>query len=156
GIRLFRGMSALENVMVGLYPRHAAPVWECLLHTPYERREEDVTASTALHWLGFVGLAAKADVLPDQLSYAHQRRVELARALASDPRLLLLDEPAAGMNPTEKADLMRLVRKIQSSGVTVVLIDHDMSLVMSISDRVSVLDRGQLIADGTPAEIQVN
>jgi ABC-type branched-subunit amino acid transport system ATPase component len=101
-----------------------------------------------------VGLEAEAGRLATELSYADQRRVEIARALASEPMLVLLDEPAAGMNPTEKLDLMRMVRDIRDRGVTVVLIDHDMSLIMNVSDRVIVLDRGEVIAEGTPAQVQ--
>jgi branched-chain amino acid transport system permease protein len=156
GIRLFRQMAVFENVMVGIYSKHRTMTWQALLHTPGERAEELRTLQEARRWLQFVGLESESGKLATELSYADQRRVELARALAAHPRLVLLDEPAAGMNPTEKQELVGVIRKIRDLGVTVVLIDHDMSLVMGVSDRIAVLDQGRLIALGKPAEIQDN
>jgi branched-chain amino acid transport system permease protein len=156
GIRLFKQMAVFENVMVGLYPRHRTMTWQALLHTRGERKDELRALEEARQWLQFVGLEDMAGRLATELSYADQRRVEIARALASHPQLVLFDEPAAGMNPTEKMELVGVIRKIRDLGITVVLIDHDMSLVMGVSDRVAVLDHGSLIALGKPDEIQRN
>jgi branched-chain amino acid transport system permease protein len=156
GIRLFKGMAVFENVMVGLYPRHRTMTWQAMLHTPGERKDEVRTLQESRRWLGFVGLESLAGRLATELSYADQRRVEIARALAAHPHLVLFDEPAAGMNPTEKLELVGIIRKIRDLGITVVLIDHDMSLVMRVSDRIAVLDHGVLIALGKPVEIQQN
>ncbi|HEV2217675.1 MAG TPA: branched-chain amino acid ABC transporter ATP-binding protein/permease [Candidatus Dormibacteraeota bacterium] len=154
GIRLFKQMAVFENVMVGLYPRHRTMTWQALLHTPGERKDEVRTLQESRRWLGFVGLEHLAGRLATELPYADQRRVEIARALAAHPHLVLFDEPAAGMNPTEKLELDGIIRKIRGLGITVVLIEHDMSLVMRISDRIAVLDHGTLIALGKPAQIQ--
>ncbi len=154
GIRLFKLMAVFENVMAGLYPRHRAMTWQAMLHTPGERKEEVQTLQESRRWLSFVGMEHAAGRLASELSYADQRRVEIARALASHPQLVLFDEPAAGMNPTEKAALVGTIRKIRDLGITVVLIDHDMSFVMRVSDRIAVLDQGRLIAMGQPADIQ--
>ncbi len=154
GIRLFKLMAVFENVMAGLYPRHRAMTWQAMLHTPGERRVEVQTLQESRRWLSFVGMEHAAGRLASELSYADQRRVEIARALASHPQLVLFDEPAAGMNPTEKAALVGTIRKIHDLGITVVLIDHDMSFVMRVSDRIAVLDQGRLIAMGQPADIQ--
>jgi branched-chain amino acid transport system permease protein len=156
GIRLFKLMAVFENVMAGLYPRHRAMTWQAMLHTPGERKEEVQTLQESRRWLRFVGLEPAAGRLASELSYADQRRVEIARALAAHPQLVLFDEPAAGMNPTEKAALVGTIRKIRDLGITVVLIDHDMSLVMKVSDRIAVLDQGRLIAVGRPDDIQQN
>ncbi len=156
GIRLFKNMAVFENVMVGLYPRHRTMTWQALLHTRGERRDEVRTLQEARRWLVFMGLEDQAGKLATELSYADQRRVEIARALASHPHLVLLDEPGAGMNPTEKVELIGVIRKIRDLGITVVLIDHDMGVVMRVSDRIAVLDHGRLIALGRPAEIQQN
>ena len=131
---------------------HAA--WDLQYRSSGERKDEKRALMESRYWLRFVGLEAEAGRLATELSYADQRRVEIARALASEPKLVLLDEPAAGMNPTEKLELMRMVREIRARGITVVLIDHDMSLVMNVSDRVIVLDRGEVIAEGPPAQVQ--
>ena len=154
GIRLFKQMAVFENVMVGLYPRHRTMTWQALLHTPGERLDEIRTLQESRRWLGFVGLEHLAGRIASELSYADQRRVEIARALAAHPHLVLFDEPAAGMNPTEKVELDGIIRKIRNLGITVVLIEHDMSLVMRVSDRIAVLDHGSLIALGKPAEVQ--
>jgi branched-chain amino acid transport system permease protein len=156
GIRLFKQMAVFENVMVGASVREKSWPWQALLHSPAERRDQRRALHEARYWLRFVGLENVAGRLATQLPYADQRRVEVARALASEPILLLLDEPAAGMNPTEKVELMNMVKEIRKRGVTVVLIEHDMSVVMSISDRVAVLDQGRLIAEGKPSQIQAN
>jgi branched-chain amino acid transport system permease protein len=154
GIRLFRQMAVFENVMVGASVREKNWPWQALLHTSGERKEEKRALMESRYWLRFVGLEEQAGRLATELSYADQRRVEIARALASEPMLVLFDEPAAGMNPTEKVELMQMVRDIRVRGVTVLLIDHDMALVMNVSDRVIVLDRGQVIAEGLPAQVQ--
>jgi branched-chain amino acid transport system permease protein len=156
GIRLFKQMAVFENVMIGASVRERNLPWQALMHSRGERRDERRALKEARYWLHFVGLQDEAGRLATELSYADQRRVEIARALASEPMLVLLDEPAAGMNPTEKVELMGMVRRIRDRGVTVVLIDHDMSLVMNVSDRVIVLDRGQVIASGSPSEVQNN
>ncbi|MBW3667919.1 MAG: ATP-binding cassette domain-containing protein [Actinobacteria bacterium] len=155
-IRLFPNMTALENVMVGADARHRTSVPGALLGLPRHRREERAGGDEARRLLEFVGIAERAGDLARNLPYGHQRRLEIARALATGPRVLLLDEPAAGMNPSEKQALVRLIRRIRDGGLTVVLIEHDMSLVMTVCDRVAVLDFGEKIADGPPQEIQQN
>jgi len=155
-IRLFANMTALENVMVGRHVRTKSGPLRAVLRTPGFKREEQNTIDEALKWLSFIGLLDKVNELAKNLPYGDQRRLEIARALATDPKLLLLDEPAAGMNPQESIELMRLVRRIRSSGVTVLLIEHDMKVVMGIADRIVVLDFGEKIAEGLPAEIQRN
>ena len=155
-IRLFAFMSALDNVMTGNHARMGATLFDSLLHTPRQRAEERRTREKARELLRFVGLEAHADDFARNLPYGSQRRLEIARALASDPKLLLLDEPAAGMNPREKEDLMGLIRRVREQGVTIFLIEHDMALVMEISERIAVLDHGEKIAEGLPAEIRSN
>jgi branched-chain amino acid transport system ATP-binding protein len=155
-IRLFAFMSALDNVMTGEHSRMHANLFGSLLHVPSERREERVTRERARELLSFVGLEQHAGGYARNLPYGFQRRLEIARALASDPKLLLLDEPAAGMNPREKDDLIGLIGRIRERGVTVFLIEHDMHLVMNVSERVTVLDHGEKIAEGTPAEVRMN
>ena len=139
-----------------MYPLHRSKVWQALLRTAKERAEELQMHRMAMTWLQYVGLAHRARQLAGQLAYADQRRLEIARALASEPDVLLLDEPAAGMNPTEKLQLVETLRRIQAMGLTIFLIDHDMSLVMNVSDRVYVMDQGRLIAEGPPAGVQGN
>ena len=141
-IRLFANMSALENVMVGTDARHKTSI--------------PGAEAVARDLLAFVGIPRVADEAAKNLSYGDQRRLEIARALATEPRLLLLDEPAAGMNPNEKVALQSLIRRIRETGKTILLIEHDMSVVMTISDRVAVLDFGKKIAEGLPAEVQTN
>jgi branched-chain amino acid transport system ATP-binding protein len=155
-IRLFANMTTLENVMVGRHTRSKAGPLAAILRGPKFKREEKSTVDEACKWLSFVGLLDKANELAKNLPYGAQRRLEIARALATEPKLLLLDEPAAGMNPQESAELTRLVDKIRKSGVTVLLIEHDMKVVMDIADRIYVLDFGELIAEGKPEEIQRN
>jgi branched-chain amino acid transport system ATP-binding protein len=153
-IRLFSNMTALENVMVGTDARHRTSVPGAVFTSPRHRAEERDGERVARDLLAFVGIPTVAGEVAKNLSYGDQRRLEIARALATEPRLLLLDEPAAGMNPAEKQSLQSLIRKIRDSGPTVLLIEHDMSLVMTISDRVAVLDFGRKIAEGAPAEVQ--
>ncbi|MCP2338185.1 branched-chain amino acid transport system ATP-binding protein [Actinomadura rupiterrae] len=153
-VRLFHNMTALENVMVGADAHHRTGLAGAALGLPWHRREERDGRAKAAELLEFVGVGHRRGEAAKNLPYGDQRRLEIARALATDPRLLLLDEPAAGMNPAEKVDLQGLIRKIRDSGVTVLLIEHDMSLVMGISDRIAVVDFGQKIAEGLPAEIQ--
>jgi branched-chain amino acid transport system ATP-binding protein len=149
-IRLFAFMSTLDNVMTGEHARMRASILDSLLHTPAQRAEERRVRARAYELLEFVGLRHVADQYASNLSYGMQRRLEIARALASEPKLLLLDEPAAGMNAKEKADLVELIRRIRDLGVTIFLIEHDMRLVKQISERITVLDHGEKIAEGTP------
>ncbi|WP_233888198.1 branched-chain amino acid ABC transporter ATP-binding protein/permease [Paraburkholderia flagellata] len=154
GIRLFNHMSAFENVLIGMDHRlHTALVAE-LVGTRAARAEAAEHGALGQRWLDLVGLGARASEYASDLPYGDQRRLEIARALASQPRLLLLDEPAAGMNPTEKHALMAQIRRIRDLGVTVLLIEHDMALVMGVSDRIIVMDHGEIIAEGAPAQIQ--
>jgi len=156
GIRLFANMTAVENVLIGMDHRLRTWLWAELVAWPSARAEAADHAAEGLGWLGFVGLGARAGERAADLPYGDQRRLEIARALASNPHLLLLDEPAAGMNPTEKHALMELIRRIRDLGVTVLLIEHDMMLVMGVSDRIIVMDHGVIIAEGLPSEIQAD
>jgi branched-chain amino acid transport system ATP-binding protein len=149
-IRLFAFMSALDNVMTGEHARMRANVLDSLLHTPSQRVEERRVRERALELLRFVKLEHAAEQYASNLAYGMQRRLEIARALAGNPKLLLLDEPAAGMNANEKADLIDLIRRIRDLGVTIFLIEHDMRLVKQISERITVLDHGEKIAEGPP------
>jgi branched-chain amino acid transport system ATP-binding protein len=155
-IRLFHNMTAVENVMVGVDAHHKTGAIGAALGLGWHRREEKDGREKAAELLDFVGISMRAGEAAKNLPYGDQRRLEIARALATDPRLLLLDEPAAGMNPAEKQSLQVLIRKIRDSGRTVLLIEHDMGLVMDISDRIAVLDFGELIAEGLPREVQRN
>ncbi|RMD96251.1 MAG: ATP-binding cassette domain-containing protein, partial [Deltaproteobacteria bacterium] len=152
-IRLFHDFTVLENVKIGLHARTRSNAFSAVLRLPSMRREEAAVTRASLIVLDFVGLAGYANELAGNLSYGNQRKLEIARALATRPSLLLLDEPAAGMNPTETEELMRLIEKIRDTGITVLLIEHDMKLVMNISDYVYVLDHGQLISQGAPEEV---
>jgi branched-chain amino acid transport system ATP-binding protein len=149
-IRLFAFMSTLDNVMTGEHARMHASILDSLLHTPAQRAEERRVRARAYELLEFAGLRHVADQYASNLSYGMQRRLEIARALASEPKLLLLDEPAAGMNAKEKTDLVELIRRIRDLGVTIFLIEHDMRLVKQISERITVLDHGEKIAEGAP------
>ena len=153
-IRLFGQMTALENVVVGLDARHKTSVVGALLRLPRHVREEKSSIARAMALLEFVGIAQDAAVLARNLSYGNQRRLEIARALATDPKVLCLDEPAAGFNPAEKEGLMELIRAIRDDGYTILLIEHDMKLVMGVTDRIVVLEFGKKLADGLPAEIR--
>ncbi len=155
-IRLFPDMTALENVMVGADARSKTSVPGALLGLRRSHREETASRELATELLRFMGIEHRADEAARNLPYGDQRRLEIARAMATKPRLLLLDEPAAGFNPAEKQQLADLIVRIRDDGYTVFLIEHDMSLVMGISDRVSVLDFGEKIAEGPPREIQRN
>ena len=154
-IRLFKTMTAAENVMVGMHSRlHANPL-DAALRLPRHRREEKEAVVQARRWLAFVGLKGLENETARNLAYGNQRRLEVARALASQPKLLLLDEPTAGMNPSETAEMTALFGRIRSElGLTILLIEHDMQVVMGVSDRVTVLDHGEKIAEGTPAEVR--
>jgi branched-chain amino acid transport system ATP-binding protein len=155
-IRLFRTMTALENVLVGADAHARSGLLNSLFRTPLQRREESAAQDEAMELLRFMGLAKKADALAGGLSYGDQRRLEIARAMATKPKLLCLDEPAAGFNPAEKASLMDLIRRVRDQGYTVLLIEHDMRLVMGVTDRIVVLEFGRKIAEGTPAEVRDN
>jgi branched-chain amino acid transport system ATP-binding protein len=156
-IRLFQDMTALENVLVGMHVRLKGNLFEAILRTPRVKREEREARVRARELLDFSGLRRKDDELGKNLSYGDQRRLEVARALATQPKLLLLDEPTAGMNPQETADFTAFVARLREErGLTVLLIEHDMRVVMGVSDRVTVLDYGEKIAEGTPQEIQKN
>ena len=153
-IRLFSDMTVLENVMVGRHIRSHSGLWGAILRTPSFKAEEAAIAQRAHELLAYVGIDKLADYKARTLSYGDQRRLEIARALATDPQLLALDEPAAGMNATEKVQLRGLIDQIRRDGRTVLLIEHDVQLVMGLCDRVTVLDYGQVIAQGSPAEVQ--
>jgi branched-chain amino acid transport system ATP-binding protein len=153
-IRLFNNLSVLDNVLVGVYARTHTGLLSAVLGLPEARREERWAIDRAASLLQMVGLSEWASRLSASLPFGLQRRLELARALASEPELLLLDEPAAGLNPTEKLALLELIQRIREQGRAILLIDHDMRVVMPVSDRVVVLDHGQVIADGTPEEVQ--
>jgi len=153
-IRLFSNLSALENVMVGRHARTRAGVIGAMLRDPGTRAEEAAIEARAEELLRSVGIHEHANAAAGGLPYGDQRRLEIARALATDPKLLALDEPAAGMNPTERRELGALIRQIRAQGVTILLIEHDVRLVMDVCDRVLVLDYGERIAEGTPAEVQ--
>ncbi len=156
-IRLFNNMTVLENVLVGMHTRLTSNIWQVLLRSRKFRNEEKRATQRALEFLRFVGLHHRVDDLARNLAYGEQRRLEIGRALASSPKLILLDEPAAGMNPQETDEATDLIRRLRDElGVTVILIEHDMSLVMEISERIVVLDYGQKIAEGTPAEVRRN
>lgn len=155
-LRLFSEMSVLENVMLGRHSRMRNGFWSSLLALPQARREEADARAHALRLLDLLGLAAHADLRADTLPYGLQRRVELARALATDPKLLLLDEPAAGLNPQETAELGDLLLRVSRTGVTILMVEHHMDIVMRISDHVIVLDYGTKIAEGAPAQVQTN
>jgi branched-chain amino acid transport system ATP-binding protein len=155
-IRLFHNMSAVENVQVAMHSRLKGGVMASILRTPRLKREEQAADARARELLAYCGLArSQFEEYGKNLAYGDQRRLEVARALASDPVLLLLDEPTAGMNPQETVDFIEFVRRLRDEkGLTVLLIEHDMKVVMGVSDRVSVLDYGEKISEGTPAEVQ--
>jgi branched-chain amino acid transport system ATP-binding protein len=155
-IRLFSQMSALENVMVGGHSRSSSGVLRSVFRTKAQRKEELELAEKAEELLNLVGLLEQKDTLAENLAYGQQRRLEIARALASNPKLLLLDEPAAGMNEKETDSLYDLIKVIQSKRITVLIIEHDMPLVMKLCDRITVLNFGEKLAEGTPYEIQNN
>ncbi|TCL35250.1 branched-chain amino acid transport system ATP-binding protein [Anaerospora hongkongensis] len=155
-IRLFGQMSVLENVMIGAHCRTNAGLWQGLWRTAKQRGEEQAIKARAIEMLRLTGIADEVNTLAGALSYGKQRRLEIARALATDPELVLLDEPAAGMNESETEDLRLLITKIQQLGKAVILIEHDMHLMMSICERLVVLNFGRKIAEGIPSDIQEN
>ena len=156
-IRLFPNMTALENIMVGMHHRLHHSWWDAILHTPRYLKDERFALEEARRLLRFVGLTGLGDQLARNLPYGAQRRLEIARALASDPKLLLLDEPTAGMNPQETTEMIQFIQYLRDElGITILLIEHDMKVVMTISEKITVLDFGTKIAEGKPEEIQRN
>ncbi|SEE07212.1 amino acid/amide ABC transporter ATP-binding protein 1, HAAT family [Rhizobiales bacterium GAS188] len=156
-IRLFRNITAMENLLVGMHLHLRSHWWGALLNSPHTRRDEEQAHEEALKLLHFVGLRGRGDVLARNLAYGEQRRLEIGRALATRPQLLMLDEPTAGMNPRETSEMMAFIREVRESfGITILLIEHQMRVVMAMSDVVTVLDHGVKIAEGSPAEIQNN
>ncbi len=156
-IRLFKNMTVVENILVGMHQHLKSGILGNILRDPRTRREEKESVEEARRLLQFVGLQGKGDQMSKNLSYGDQRRLEIARALASKPKLLLLDEPTAGMNPSETQEMVHFTRRLRDElGITILLIEHQMRVVMSISELISVLDFGQKIAEGTPVEIQKN
>lgn len=154
-IRLFGGLTAVENIMVGMHPRMKSNTLGAIFGTRAMYQEERASLLKAMELLDYVGLSGFGDTLAENLAYGLQRRLEIARALASDPALLLLDEPTAGMNPYETDDMMNFIRRLRDQrGLTIFLIEHDMKLVMTISDQVSVMDYGAKISEGTPSYVQ--
>ena len=155
-IRLFSGMSALENVMVGRFSHDWVPPWDLLSHSKRYQQMDALSQTEALGCLRFVGLESYANVWARDLAYGLRRRLEIARALATKPRVLLLDEPGAGMNPSEIGGMIALIVEIKKKGLAIVLIEHHMKVVMDISDHIIVLDHGEKIAEGTPTEVRSN
>jgi branched-chain amino acid transport system ATP-binding protein len=155
-IRLFRQLSVLENVIAGLHIHHAIPAWQYLWHGAAFARDQARCRDEALALLSFVGLAERQDTLAGALSYGEQRMLELARALATRPKLLLIDEPAAGLNAAEVERLLARIVSTRENGVTVVLVEHNMELVMNVADRILVMDYGQRLFEGAPADVQKN
>lgn len=153
-INLFWKMSVIENVLVGMHSRLEANFWDCLLHTRKKREEEKRIMAKAHEWLQFVGLDEYANVPANSLSYGKQRLLEIVRGLASDPSVILLDEPAAGMNTAEKRELDSLLQEILRMGVTILIVEHDMKLIMDISDYIYVLCNGKLLSEGVVTDIQ--
>ena len=153
-IRLFKNMTAVENVLVGMHARVDSGFWGALSRNPHWKREEEALWARAAELLDIVGLRGRANELARNLPYGDQRRLEIARALAQQPQLLLMDEPAAGLNPRETEDLMALMEKLLPLGITLLVIEHDMTLVMGLCHRIVVLDHGQVIAAGLPQEIR--
>lgn len=156
-IRLFTGMTELENILVGVHDRMKSGLLASIIHTASQQKEEKEACEEAMKLLAFVGLDKDADRLATELPYGKQRKLEIARAMATKPKLILLDEPAAGMNDSETAALTELIRNIREKfGITIVLIEHDMQLVMSLCDRVMVVNFGKKLAEGVPDEVQNN
>jgi branched-chain amino acid transport system ATP-binding protein len=156
-IRLFENMTAIENILVGMHPLLKTPWWESIFNTKRFREEEEHARQEAIKLLQYVGLQGLGDQLATNLPYGAQRRLEIARALAGKPKLLLLDEPAAGMNPQETLDLTNFIKGLRDDlGVTILLIEHDMRVIMEISEQITVVDYGSKIAEGLPREIQKN
>ncbi len=155
-IRLFSNMTAVENTMVGRHCRSNSGVIGSLLHTKAQQAEEEAIRAKGMEALKFMGVDQFADTVASNLAYGYQRRLEIARALASEPKVLLLDEPAAGMNPSESSELMKDIARISELGIDVLLVEHDMKVVMGVCNRIVCVDHGVKIAEGTPEEIQKN
>jgi branched-chain amino acid transport system ATP-binding protein len=155
-IRLFKQLSVLDNVVAGFHTHHEIPAWQYLVHGAAYRRDYTHCRAEAMELLNFVGLAERRDVLAGSLSYGEQRMLEFARALATRPRLLLVDEPAAGLNASEVDSLLDRILTMRRKGVTVVVVEHNMELVMNVADRILVMDYGQHLFEGTPADVQKN
>jgi branched-chain amino acid transport system ATP-binding protein len=155
-IRLFKRLSVLENVVAGFHIHHAIPAWQYVVHGAAFRRDVARCRNEAMKLLAFVGLEPRASVLAASLAYGEQRMLELARALATAPRLLLVDEPAAGLNAAEVERLLERIGRLRKQGMTIVVVEHNMDLVMQVADRVLVMDYGQYLFEGTPAEVQAN
>ncbi|MDF2952103.1 MAG: amino acid/amide transporter ATP-binding protein 1, family [Anaerocolumna sp.] len=153
-VRLFSRMTVLENVMMGMHCRRKTNLADILLQTPKKRKEEKESYNKAIEILKLLGLYEVRFSMPGSLPYGEQRKLEIARALATEPKLLLLDEPAAGMNEQETEELLEIVKKLKAFGYTILLIEHDMKFVMNICERIYVLNHGELIADGNPEEIR--
>jgi branched-chain amino acid transport system ATP-binding protein len=154
-IRLFRNITAIENLLVGMHLHLRSTWWGAILNTRGTRDDEAAAQAEALKLLQFVGLRGRGDILARNLAYGEQRRLEIGRALATKPKLLMLDEPTAGMNPRETSEMIEFIRTVRATyGITIILIEHQMRVVMTMSDRVTVLDHGIKIAEGTPAEVQ--
>jgi branched-chain amino acid transport system ATP-binding protein len=153
-VRIFPRLTALENVLAGAHLRSVANLFSVLLGSPAMRRQERVLATEAEKWLEFVGLGSIAKVLASDLPYGMRKRLEIARALIARPQILLLDEPAAGVSSVERADLSQVIRRSWESGITVVMIEHDVELVMQLATRVAVLDHGRLLVEGTPEAVR--
>ena len=155
-INLFSNLSVLENVKIGRHIQSRSGLAAAIFRTPAQRREEAAIQDKCMELLTFMGLESKADLPAKNLSYGEQRRLEIARAMASEPQLLLLDEPAAGMNSTEKVELTEMMRNIRNMGITILLVEHDMKLVMKVTDLITVLNFGKMIALDTPQKVQNN
>ncbi|OIO38966.1 MAG: hypothetical protein AUJ71_01725 [Candidatus Omnitrophica bacterium CG1_02_49_16] len=155
-LRIFKNMTLLENVSIGFHSRTRSGLWDAFLNTRRFKTEEKMIFAKSMELLRFVGLESLGNEIAGTLPYGSQKRVEIARALACEPKLLLLDEPAAGMNPTEKEEISEIIRHIRERKIAVLLIEHDMKVVMPLSDRVMVMDEGQKIAEGLPEEVQKN
>lgn len=154
-IRLFRNITAIENLLVGMHLHLRSHWWGALFNTPHTKRDEAAAHEEAMKLLQFVGLRGRGDVLARNLAYGEQRRLEIGRALATKPKLLMLDEPTAGMNPRETSEMIAFIRRVRDEfGITIILIEHQMRVVMNMSDVVTVLDHGLKISEGTPAEVQ--
>ncbi len=153
-VRVFKNMTAIENVAVGFHARTRSGLLGAFLRTPRTREEERTVFSKSRELLSFIGLEKKGNELAANLPYGSQKRLEIARALASGPRLLLLDEPVAGMNPREKEEIIELIRQVRGRGIAVLLIEHDMKVIMPLSEKVIVMDEGRKIAEGSPAQVR--
>lgn len=153
-VELFGRMTVLENVMVGLHTKSKSGIISCAFKLPWQIREEKHIREKAMHWLEFTGIADAAGITANNLPFGKGRLLEIARTLAVEPQLILMDEPAAGLNSLETAELAGLIRKIRESGITIVLVEHDMELVMDVCDSIIVLNLGKMLAKGTPREIQ--